>query len=92
MEWRAVVALLANADTRRALARLIAATEPAASGKQQERAVARLREAGLLTPEGTVDEAALRDLLRESARPVATGVERFLTPSGRLIGLPSRPA
>jgi len=39
-----------------------------------------------------VDEAALRALLQESARPAETGVERFLTPAGRLLGLPSKPA
>jgi len=92
MEWRAVVALLANPETRRALARLVAETEPAPAGRQQERALARLRDAGLVTAEGMVDEAALRALLQESARPAVTGVERFLTPSGRLLGLPSRPA
>ena len=89
MEWRSVVALLANPETRRALARVIAETEPAGDAP---RAVARLTQAGLLTAEGRVDEAALRALLQASARPVERGVERFLTPSGRLIGLPSKPS
>lgn len=88
MDWRTVIALLANADTRRALARVIVETEP---GQPSPRALARLTEAGLLDTEGRVDEAALRALLKESARPAVRGVERFLTPSGRLIGLPSRP-
>ncbi|MGC4154307.1 MAG: DUF2087 domain-containing protein [Propionicimonas sp.] len=89
MEWRSVVALLANPETRRALARVIVETEPAGDAP---RAVARLTQAGLLTAEGRVDEAALRALLQASARPVERGVERFLTPSGRLIGLPSKPS
>ena len=88
MEWRNVIALLANPETRRALARVIVDTEPDGTSP---RALARLAEAGLLDAEGRVDEAALRALLKGSARPVASGVERFLTPSGRLMGLPSKP-
>lgn len=91
MDWRAVVAALANHDTRRALARLIAETEEPIADKAYQRAVGRLSEAGVLTPEGQFDQAPFRALLREGARPAATGVERFLTPSGRLIGLPSKP-
>ncbi len=89
MDWRSVVALLANPDTRRALARVIAETEPAG---ESQRAVERLTQAGLIDADGRVDEAGLRALLRESSRPVARGIERFLTPTGRLLGLPSRPA
>lgn len=88
LEWRSVIALLANADTRRALAQAILATEPASASP---RAVGRLTQAGLLEADGRVDEAALRALLREGARPAAQGVERFLTPAGRLMGLPSKP-
>ncbi len=91
MQWRAVLALLANPDTRRALARVVAESEPAAADKEYHRGLARLTAAGLVV-DGRVDEAALRRLLQESARPRPEGVERFLTPSGRLIGLPSRPA
>lgn len=89
MDWRSVVALLANPETRRALARAIVATEPAGDAP---RAVERLTQAGLLTAEGRVDEAALRALLQASSRPVERGVERFLTPAGRLMGLPSKPS
>ncbi|MCW5951695.1 MAG: DUF2087 domain-containing protein [Propionibacteriaceae bacterium] len=89
MDWRSVVALLANPETRRALARAIVETEPAGDSP---RAVERLIQAGLLDADGRVDETALRVLLQESARPVVRGVERFLTPSGRLMGLPSRPS
>lgn len=92
MEWRGVIALLANPDTRRALARVVSQTEPAATEKEYRRGLARLIEAGLVTADGGVDEAELRVLLQESARPRATGIERFLTPSGRLLGLPSRPS
>lgn len=88
MEWRSVVALLANAETRRALAKVIIETEP---DGVSPRALARLTEAGLLDADGRVDEAGLRALLRESARPTVRGVERFLTPTGRLMGLPSKP-
>ena len=91
MQWRAVLALLANPDTRRTLARVIAESEPAAGDKEYRRGLARLTAAGLVV-DGRVDEAALRRLLQESAPPRPEGVERFLTPSGRLIGLPSRPA
>ena len=87
MDWRGVIALLANPETRRALARVIVETEPAGDAP---RAVERLTQAGLLV-DGRVDEGALRALLRESARPVERGIERFLTPAGRLIGLPSKP-
>ncbi|MGC3953717.1 MAG: DUF2087 domain-containing protein [Propionicimonas sp.] len=83
-----MIALLANPETRRALAWAILATEPEGASP---RAVDQLTQAGLLDADGRVDEAALRGLLRESARPVERGVERFLTPAGRLLGLPSKP-
>lgn len=89
MDWRSVVALLANPETRRALARVIVETEPAADAP---RAVERLTQAGLIDADGRVDELALRTLLREAGRPPVRGVERFLTPQGRLLGLPSKPA
>ena len=88
MDWRSVIALLANPETRRTLARVILDTEPSAD---TARAVERLSQAGLLTADGRVDEDALRGLLRESARPPVRGVERFLTPDGQLMGLPSKP-
>ncbi|MEA4945102.1 MAG: DUF2087 domain-containing protein [Propionicimonas sp.] len=90
MEWRTVIAMLANPDTRRALARVVAETEATPSGQQAQRGLARLAEAGLVR-DGVVDVDALRALLQENARPRPEGAERFLSPSGRLIGLPSRP-
>ncbi len=89
MDARAVLALLANPDTRRALARVVTQTEPEPGEREYRRGLERLAAAGIVT-DGRVDEAALRGLLQESARPRPVGVERFLTPSGRLIGLPSR--
>ena len=90
MEWRTVVAMLANPDTRRALARVIVESEDAPSTLQAQRGLARLTEAGLVT-NGRVDASALRALLAENARPQRVGPARFLTPSGRLIAMPSRP-
>lgn len=89
MDARGIVALLANPETRRALARVIVETEPPGGSP---RAIERLTQAGILAATGQVDEAALRALLRESVRPVERGVERFLTPQGRLMGLPAKPA
>ena len=89
MDARAVLALLANPDTRRALARVVTQTEPEPGERDYRRSLDRLTAAGIVA-DGRVDEAALRGLLQQSARPRAAGVERFLTPSGRLIGLPSR--
>lgn len=89
MDWRSVVAMLANPETRRAFARAIVETEP---GADAPRAVERLTQAGLLDAEGRVDESALRTLLRDAGTPPVRGVERFLTPAGRLLGLPSKPA
>ena len=89
MDARAVLALLANPDTRRALARVVTQTESEPGEREYRRGLERLVAAGIVT-DGRVDEAALRGLLQESARPRPVGVERFLTPSGRLIGLPSR--
>lgn len=91
MEWRTVVAMLANGDTRRALARVVAESEDGLSDAQYTRALGRLKDAGLVGPEGGVDADALRSLLADGARPKTAGVERFLTPSGRLMALPSKP-
>ncbi|MDQ7993312.1 MAG: DUF2087 domain-containing protein [Propionicimonas sp.] len=92
MDWRTVVAMLANPDTRRALARTVAETEDGLTDAQYARALGRLREAGLLDGAGTVDADALRTVLKQNAGPPQRGVERFLTPAGRLLGLPSKPA
>ncbi len=89
MDARTVLALLANPDTRRALARVVLDTEPAAGDKEYRRGLARLAASGLVV-DGRVDEAALRAALQAGAGPRPQGVERFLTPTGRLLGLPSR--
>lgn len=90
MDWRTVVAMLANPDTRRTLARVIVESEDALSSHQAQRGLARLTEAGLVK-DGAVDASALRTLLAENARPQKAGPDRFLTPAGRLIAMPSRP-
>jgi hypothetical protein len=65
IDWRAVFALLANAETRSAFAEVIDGRLP--SGEDR-----------------------LRATLKAVAPAPATGVERFLTREGRIIGYPSR--
>lgn len=92
MDPRAVVALLANRDTRAVLAG-IAALEPGPGGAARERALARLLQAGLVEPDGSgghvVAEAALKAALRGPAG-AARGVERFLSREGRIVDYPAR--
>jgi hypothetical protein len=92
IDWRAVLALLANPDTRAAFAEVVA-PEPLSSAARA-RAVQRLVSAGLLEPgpdgRPVVAEARLRAALREAAAPPVTGPERFLTAGGRILDYPSR--
>lgn len=92
IDWRAVFALLANAETRSAFAEVIDGRLP--SGAANRRALGRLVAAGLAEegPDGRpiVAEDRLRATLKAVAPAPATGVERFLTREGRIIGYPSR--
>lgn len=92
LDWRAVLALLANPDTRAAFAEVVA-PEPLPAA-QRARAVQRLVAAGLLEPgpdgRPVVAEARLRAALRAAAPPPVTGPERFLSAAGRIVDYPSR--
>jgi hypothetical protein len=92
IDWRAALALLANADTRAVFAEVAAAPVP--SGAAHHRALERLLAAGLLepAPDGrpVVAEDRFRATLRWAATPTLTGVERFLTSAGRIVDYPSR--
>ncbi len=94
LDWRAVLALLANADTRAALAEL-AVTTPL-SARTRDLALGKLAAAGLVEsgPDGNprVAEARLRATLRQSAPPPVTGTERFLSRDGRITDYPARAA
>lgn len=92
LDWRSVLALLANADTRSALAEL---SVPASlTTRTRQLALAKLAAAGLIEsdPDGRqeVAEARLRATLLESAPPPLVGPERFLSRDGRLTDYPAR--
>ncbi len=92
LDCRAVLALLANADTRAVFAE--AASGDAPSGEAHARALAKLIAAGLLEegPAGrvVVSTGRLRATLRQAAPAPVSGVERFLSRSGRIRDYPSR--
>ncbi|MCA0294954.1 MAG: DUF2087 domain-containing protein [Actinobacteria bacterium] len=94
IEVRAVLALLANADTRAVFAEVVAADVPA--GEARERALRKLLAAGLLEtgPDGrpVVAEGRLRATLTQSAPPPVVGAERFLSRAGRILDYPARRA
>lgn len=94
LEWRAVLAALANADTRSVFAEVVGVSE--LSMRSRERVMARLVASGLveLADDGrpVVAEDRLRASLRQSASPRAVGAERFLARDGRIIDYPARTA
>ncbi len=92
IDWRAVIAVLANGDSRAVFAEIAGGTVP--SGAARDRAFARLSAIGLVEegPDGrpVVAEARLRATLRQAAPEPVTGVERFLSSEGRIVDYPSR--
>lgn len=92
IDVRAVLALLANADTRAVFAEIAAAEVP--SGDARERALRKLLASGLLEagPDGRPVVAAgrLRATLKQSAPPPVVGAERFLSRTGRILDYPAR--
>ena len=92
LEWRAVIALLANARTRTAFAEVVGGAAP--SGPEGERALARLTATGLVEEDAqgrlVVAEDRLRATLKAAAPEPASGAERFLTRDGRIADYPSR--
>ncbi|MCA0305923.1 MAG: DUF2087 domain-containing protein [Actinobacteria bacterium] len=91
LDWRAALALLANADTRAVFAQVAAA--PVAPGAARDRALKRLLAAGLLEAAAdgpVVAEGRLRATLGRAAAPPASGPERFLSRDGRIQDYPSR--
>ncbi|MFT4109548.1 DUF2087 domain-containing protein [Propionicimonas sp.] len=92
LDWRAVLALLANADARAALAELADTTRLAE--KRRRLALERWQRAGVVTtdPDGNlaVDEARLRATVNAVATKRPAGVERFLAADGTIQAYPSR--
>ncbi len=92
IDWRAALALLAAADTRAVFAE--AAAGPVPSGDAHARALAKLLASGLLEegPGGRPVVAAtrLRATLKRAAPAPASGIERFLSPSGKILDYPAR--
>lgn len=86
--WRGVVAALANADLRAALAEV---STPTLTDARRTRAFARLENLGLIRRDGDgwrFDDAVLRDILAESAPVKPTGPDRFLDRDGRIDRYP----
>ena len=94
LDWRAVLALLANTDTRTALAEL--ADTAVLTARTRQAALAKLAAAGLVEPDPhghlRVSEDRLRATLRQSAPPPLAGPERFLSRDGRITDYPARTA
>ncbi len=92
LSWQAVIAMLANTDTRAVLAEYLG--DDSLGFAARERARTRLVGAGLLVDDGAggwvVAEDRLRATLQASAAPQSSGPERFLTADGRLMGYPSK--
>ncbi|MGN7800192.1 DUF2087 domain-containing protein [Leifsonia sp. 22587] len=96
VDWRPVVAALANRDARAVWAKLVVDGGGGALSPARERRARELLDAaGLLrtTDGGAVEVAdvAFRELLAASAslQPRPTGVERFLRPDGRIDRFPA---
>jgi len=98
---RAVLAALAHDDSRRLYAAIVLELPPPAgiSPGRRRRAIEQLHQAGLITrDDSTLGYRAsgdpFRGLLASSARSSAprTGVDRYVTESGRLERIPRHPA
>lgn len=90
LDWRQVVAALAHPDSRAVLAEI--ADDPTPNQRTRRRVIERLLAAGIIEdgPQGlTIAVDRLRaTLVPETERPV--GVERFLSPAGRILTYPAR--
>ena len=93
VDWRPIIAALANPDTRTLYAQLVAGAEDpggALSTSRRRHARDMLRSAGLIDDEGMPDASVFARVLASApqrARP--TGVQRFLTPDGRVDRYPA---
>ncbi|HEX7223518.1 MAG TPA: DUF2087 domain-containing protein [Candidatus Limnocylindrales bacterium] len=94
--WRPIFAALGNADTRTVYARVVLQADDPASGLSPSRrrhAIEALRRAGLIDESDgrlVATEDAFAAVLRAAPRPVArSGVDRFLTPDGRIDTYPA---
>lgn len=96
-QWRPLVAALANDRVREAFARLTlgASADDALGGLSPSRrrhVVETMRRAGLVTDDLRADgEAFARVLASAPAAVRPTGVARYLSREGRVIGYPSNP-
>ncbi|MGC3993207.1 MAG: DUF2087 domain-containing protein [Propionicimonas sp.] len=94
LDWRAVLALLANADARAALATIT--EDPRLPENRRRAALAKWERTGVLTTDAdgarAVDEERLLAAVRAAAARRPTGVERFLGTDGRIRDYPSRVA
>ncbi|HSN44568.1 MAG TPA: DUF2087 domain-containing protein [Propionibacteriaceae bacterium] len=91
LDWRAVLAMLANRDTRAVLADVLASP---IDGPARTKALANLLGSGLLELDAdgnpVLAESRLRATLKVDSPVIGRGIERFLTPSGRISAYPSR--
>lgn len=96
-QWRPLVAALANDRVREAFARLTlgADADEALEGlppSRRRHVVETMRRAGLVTDDLRADGGAFaRALAAAPSPPRPTGIARYLSREGRLIGYPSNP-
>lgn len=87
--WRRLVASLANPELRRVFAELVLAEDIQLTDARRERALGRLRDAGLVEPDGSLRDEVFTELLAASPPVVKRGVERFLDAEGRIQQWPT---
>ncbi|MBX3092998.1 MAG: DUF2087 domain-containing protein [Cryobacterium sp.] len=96
-DWRAIIAALANADTRSVFAEIVLnqPNSTSLSAKKRDRAIATLLSTGLARrAEGDVLELVAETfttLLATAAEPRREGVDRFIE-DGRVVTYPASPA
>jgi hypothetical protein len=91
--WRGVLASLLNPDLRTTLAEVILDADSSLPRARRERALARLREVGLVRDDADgarFDESAVRGILNEAPVTKVTGAERYLDGDGRIDRYPVR--
>lgn len=87
--WRRVVATLANPELRRVFAELVLEAEEPLAGSRRDRALGRLRDAGLVDADGRLHDEVFTELLAAAPPVVKRGVERFLDADGRIVQWPT---
>lgn len=88
-QWRRIVAVLANPELRRVFAELVLDEGEPLTEARRDRALGRLRDAGMVGPDGRLHDEVFTELLAAAPPVVKRGVERFLDADGRIVQWPT---